>query len=233
MAPEADRFLEERIERYDGWIEKNEIDFPSRVIPVRESLDARQWVLPREQVLEILHGAEVIGLTGCICRSHYRRCDNPVDVCLLLNSAARKDIRKGRAREVSVSEAEAVLVHADKHGLVHLSFVMPGSELYALCSCCGCCCHDLQILKRYGRSDLVARSDFVAETDAAVCSGCGECVDRCQFGARRIGKDIVVYNPDQCYGCGLCVTTCPTAATILVMSLPVEKTITRGKGKDQ
>jgi NAD-dependent dihydropyrimidine dehydrogenase PreA subunit len=41
---------------------------------------------------------------------------------------------------------------------------------------------------------------------------CGECVERCHFGARRLDEGALAYDPEQCYGCGLCVTTCPAGA---------------------
>ncbi|SMC63029.1 hypothetical protein SAMN02746065_10629 [Desulfocicer vacuolatum DSM 3385] len=50
----ADPFLEKRIVNYDKWLSKGQISASSKVIPVSESLNAKQWVLPTEQVIEIL-----------------------------------------------------------------------------------------------------------------------------------------------------------------------------------
>jgi len=216
MKPEkSDQFLEKYLEKYDKWLNAGEISYASKVVPVRESVDAQQWIMPSEQALEILRNAETIALTNCICRSHYQRCDHPLDVCFLLDEIAVKYVEKQNAWHVSLEEAEAVLRNANKRGLVHLSFYMPGNKMYAFCSCCDCCCHDLQLMRRYGRSDIIARSEYVVTTDMETCSDCGECIDRCFFGARIWNEEKMDYNPEACYGCGLCITICPEEATEL------------------
>ncbi len=100
-----DDFLKERLLRYDQWLADGKISFSSKVVPVGESLQARQWVLPNEQVMNILRDAEAIALQKCICRVHYSRCDKPLEVCLTLNELAEKFVAKGSARYISLSEA--------------------------------------------------------------------------------------------------------------------------------
>ena len=210
MSDKNDTFLENRMARYDQWLDSGKVSFSSKVIPIHESVDTRQWVLPTDQVLDILQASDPIGLTECVCRSHYRRCDHPLDVCLVLNSVAAKEIEKNQARAITIDVAVKILKNANKRGLVHLSFYMPGPEIYALCSCCDCCCHDLQILKKYQRPDLVVRSDFIAVDDPEKCVQCGVCVQRCIFNARWIFRDKLMFDSRKCFGCGLCSTTCPT-----------------------
>jgi len=211
-ANSKDQFLEKYLEKYDKWLGADEIPFASRVVPVRESLEAKQWVMPREQALEILRSAETIALNDCVCRSHYKRCDHPLDVCFLIDELAVKRVEKQTARYIDLEKAEDVLRKANKRGLVHLTFYMPGNKIYAFCSCCDCCCHDLQLLKLYDRKDLIARSSYIAVTDIKVCSDCGECIDRCLFGARIWQEEKMHYNAELCYGCGLCITVCPEEA---------------------
>jgi len=219
MKPDVnDDFLKERLDKYDRWLTAKEIPYASKVVPVSESINTQKWVLSGRQALDQVLAADAVALTRCVCRSNYRRCDNPVEICFLLNSAAEKGLADGRARRVDRDEAEAVLQQADEKGLIHLSFVMPGDEIYAFCSCCACCCHDLQLLKVYHREHLVARSDYVAETAMDECTHCGICIDRCAFGARRWleeGEGEMVYDPNACYGCGLCVSSCSPEATTM------------------
>ncbi|MBU0494247.1 MAG: 4Fe-4S binding protein [Chloroflexi bacterium] len=210
-----DAWLEERLTRSDTWVREGKIPFSSRVIPVRESLTVQQWVLPTEQVVEFLRNARSFALNPCTCRSHYQRCDNPLEVCFLLNDAADRAVAEGAGWRVSLEEARWALQQAHERGLVHLTIYNPEQYVYAVCSCCSCCCHDLQLLREHGRHDLIARSEYVARTDLAACTHCGDCVARCVFGARVWEDECMRYDAGACYGCGLCVTTCPAGAIAL------------------
>jgi len=130
----------------------------------------------------------------------------------LLNETGEQAIEKGPARPVSLSETAEILRKADEYGLIHLSLYQPDNEIYALCNCCPCCCHDLQLMKVYDRRDLVVRSEYVAMTDAESCTDCGKCVERCIFDARTFNDGRMEFNPGSCLGCGLCVTVCPVSA---------------------
>lgn len=218
--PSGDEFLEKRIVRYDKWIRDGQISYSSKVVPVSESIEARQCIFPTERALEILGKARSIALQNCECRTHYKRCEKPLEVCFVLNGVADKYVEKGRARYATLKEAEDILKKANESGLVHLSLYMPDHEIFALCSCCPCCCHDLQILSQYDRKDLVVRSEYAATTDAAACTNCGACVERCSFEARIMNDGQMEYAPDKCLGCGLCATTCPAAAITMQRLTP-------------
>ena len=209
---QLDSFLEKRLTKYDQWMAKGQISFSSKVIPVSESLDAKQWVMPTEQVLRVLEAAESIALQDCECRTHYKRCEKPLEVCLLLNKVGDKAVAQGKARHISLDEAADVLKKANESGLVHMSLYMPDHEVFALCSCCSCCCHDLQIIKRTGRNDIMMRSEYVAVTDFDNCIHCGDCEERCLFNARSIQDTELKFDSEKCVGCGLCATTCQVEA---------------------
>jgi len=59
----------------------------------------------------------------------------------------------------------------------------------------------------------------MAEIDATLCTGCGECALRCRFDAIRVPSDgtDVAYEIDaiSCEGCGVCVDVCPAHASTL------------------
>jgi ferredoxin len=126
-------------------------------------------------------------------------------------------VTRGEARHVSLEEACEILRRANESGLVHLSLYMPDHRVYALCSCCPCCCHDLQIIRLYERQDLIVRSEYVAVTDFEVCTGCRACIGRCSFDARVERDGRMVYDQQACVGCGLCVTVCPVDATSMAV----------------
>ncbi len=121
-------------------------------------------------------------------------------------------MKRGKGRYITKDEALQVLGEADQRGLVHMAVHDPEQQIYATCSCCSCCCHEFRYLQTYGRRDLVARSDYAAQTSPDACTGCNECLDRCPFHARFKKGGVIVEDPDACYGCGLCVTICPSNA---------------------
>ncbi len=210
-----DRYLEKYVAKYARWMDADQIDFSSKVIPVGESIETRHWVIPGSQAIKLLENARSIALEDCGCRSHYRRCDGPLEVCFFLNDIADKRLAAGKARRIGLKEAEKVLSLANESGLVSMSLYRPNREIFALCHCCRCCCHDLQLLMKHGRKDLVAHADFIVATDGDKCSHCGVCIDRCVFDARTWHDDRVVFEPTACYGCGLCASTCPEGAIAL------------------
>lgn len=219
-----DTFLGTRVNKYDNWLSKGQISASSKVIPVGESFEAKQWVLPSEQALEILGNAESVAVQNCECRTHYKRCDKPLEVCFLLNKVGDKFVSMGKARHVSLAEMTDILKKANENGLVHLALYMPDHEIFALCSCCSCCCHELQIVKTTRRKELIVHSEYIANTDVEVCVHCGDCVEKCFFEARFFDVDQMIYSPEKCLGCGLCVTVCPVNATIMKLrNLTVDK----------
>jgi len=210
-----DEHLEGVLRRHEGWMREGKVPYPARVIPVGESLEAEQWVLPTERAVEVLRSARSFVLADCVCRTHYRRCGNPVETCFVLDGAAEAYLEEGKGREVSLDEAERVLREADRHGLVHLAVNSPDRHPWGLCSCCTCCCYHLQILKGFDRPEWIVRSEYRARTDLDRCVGCGTCADRCPFEARAIEDGELRFEEDRCYGCGLCVSTCPEEAITL------------------
>jgi len=211
-----DENLKGYINKYDKWLEQGLISSSSKVIPVTESLDNVKHIIPSQQALEILNQARLITLARCTCRQKYNHCDKPLEVCFVLNETGEKWIEKGLSRSIDLAEAQTILKQANRHGLVHLTLFKPDHEVFALCSCCSCCCHDLQLVLTYGKNYIMTRSDYLAKDDTDTCIHCSQCVDRCEFGARTREDTKMRYDPDRCYGCGLCITTCPENAICLI-----------------
>ena len=191
-------------------------------IPVNVKIEAEHHVLNMENVKQILSNARTISVMDCGCRLMYGHCDAPVNVCLDLNEFAELNIANGvlRARAITLDEALDVLEKTHEAGLVHMAyghgeFYEPG-VINSVCSCCSCCCGILSGVLRFGLFPHLLTSHATSVTDAPACTDCGECVDRCQFGAREIVDGSLSFNQDLCFGCGLCVSTCPTNAIILV-----------------
>lgn len=208
----GDQFLDGKMAQYDEWMRSGRIPHSAGVIPVGLAFSPEQWILPTQQAREILRNSRSFALRDCVCRSHYQRCSSPLSVCLSINDMADRFCASGVARRLTLSDADDILAVANQAGLVHLAVYNPDQYIWGLCSCCSCCCYQLQILFQYGRHDLVVHSDYIAVSDPDQCTGCGLCVERCLFSARSRGDDGIAFQPERCYGCGLCVTTCPERA---------------------
>jgi heterodisulfide reductase subunit A len=75
---------------------------------------------------------------------------------------------------------------------------------------------------RHLQADRVTSHAPVASVDEALCTGCGNCVESCPFGAITMDRqegvlDVCRIDPLVCKGCGNCAVACPVKA----ISLPV------------
>jgi Pyruvate/2-oxoacid:ferredoxin oxidoreductase delta subunit len=183
-----------------------------------------EWVLPYDDVRQLLLGADSFRLEDCVCRVQQeqldqRRCDFPIATCLWFArgepSAAQGTITR--------AEALAFLDHAEEIGLVHtVSNVMEGAGY--VCNCCGCCCGLLRGITEWGIEHSVAQANYFATIDADACSNCGTCVGRCQVRAISEADDGPVIDLARCIGCGLCVTGCGQDAVHLQLK-PQDKVV--------
>ncbi|MBE3120072.1 MAG: hypothetical protein IMZ50_15120 [Candidatus Atribacteria bacterium] len=211
----TDEHLLAILEKYDGWMREGKIPYTGKILPVREACRSQQRILPTQQAIQILRNARTFALAECTCRTHYQRCDHPLETCLLINDMADAWVEASKAQRISLEQTEEVLRKANVHGLVHQTAYNPEQYIWAVCSCCSYCCYRLQILRQFGRDDLVVRSDYVAVQEETRCNDCGLCVPRCIFSARQMVGGELVYQRERCFGCGLCVTAYPEEAISL------------------
>lgn len=193
------------------YMERSPERLPLRVVPVEERIADTREVLPYERVSGILRAARRIAVEHCPCRQRERKCDHPLEVCMSFDAVADYAIARGIGREITVSEAQAMLDMCEERGLVHQ--VDNTDRPTVLCNCCSCCCAFLVAINRYGQDHVVAGSRYRAEIDQDTCSQCGLCLQRCPFGAiaeADEGGYMVV--TARCFGCGLCASSCPVEA---------------------
>jgi electron transport complex protein RnfB len=186
-----------------------------RVIPVEEAVPFELEIFPYERAAELLEGARSWGVRDCICRVQQRLvgkgCEHPVENCLMFAPVEGAFDYSEVTRAITKEEALRTLREAEEAGLVHSTGNYRDRNSY-ICNCCTCCCGILRSVAEFGIPTAVAHSGFRAAVDADVCAGCGDCVERCQFGALAVPDDVCVVDHARCVGCGQCATVCPTGA---------------------
>jgi heterodisulfide reductase subunit A-like polyferredoxin len=71
-------------------------------------------------------------------------------------------------------------------------------------------------------ANVVARSAFINQVDEALCIGCEDCLDTCQFMALSLQEFVIHVDQMRCVGCGVCVANCQEDALGLVRRPPEE-----------
>jgi electron transport complex protein RnfB len=190
-----------------------------KVIPVEKSIPVEVQVFPYEQASALLNNAESFAVSKCICRVQKalvgEPCKYPVEVCLAFAPVEGVFEDGPNTRVVTREEALQILQEAGEAGLIHSSTNVREGHSY-ICNCCTCCCGIMRGISQLGIENAVAKSDFYVMVDPEACTGCGICLERCQFGARSLLDNVSHVDHNRCVGCGLCVMTCPSEAMTLV-----------------
>lgn len=174
-------------------------------------------ILPQENWKLIIEKAKRRIIAPCGCRVLWGTpggsCENhPLIRCFSCfdNDRGKYYIDKpGRLlREYSLQETLDVVYEAEKAGLVH----------WGVCYCCNHTCEKLFPLTRANKLNLTPPNRFQAFVNKDLCSGCQDCVDRCQFnaiemrkeaGSKKLKSFIIAEN---CKGCGICIVGCKQRA---------------------
>jgi electron transport complex protein RnfB len=159
-------------------------------------------------------------VANCICRQITRIMGGKCGVtdleesCLMIGpDQARRYVTMGIGRFITREEVFGILAKAQKDGLV----LQPenSQKPEAICCCCGDCCVYLARWKSFPRPADMFLSNYYVEADPKLCTGCGECIERCQMDARVLVDDVAAVNGDRCIGCGNCVDFCRSNANQL------------------
>jgi ferredoxin len=198
-----------------------------RIIPIEKNIPLNIEVMPYERASAFIENARSWGVMPCICRVQKRLigqgCKHSEDNCLVFSQKNNAFDSSNVIRAIGKEEALKILVEAGNEGLIHSTRNVQNGVTY-ICNCCTCSCGILRGLAEYGELNAVGRSDFYASVDGSVCSGCGTCIEHCQFKALKLQEDenICGVNRVRCYGCGLCVSSCPMGALSLIQKTSTE-----------
>ena len=202
--------------------EMNKTKIPQlRTIPIEREIGIERDVASYDDFRHYLETCgEPIVLNECICRKKNdiigKSCEKTDlrESCFSFRAAGMAYINRGLGRIITKEEALEIIEQAEREGLV----LQAGNSQrpISLCTCCGCCCNLLVNEKRFDAPAQFFGSNYFAQVDEELCSGCGVCEERCQMDAIDIIDDISNINLDRCIGCGVCVPTCPEDAIELV-----------------
>lgn len=199
-----------------------------RTIPIEKEIGIERNIADYDDFRHYLDNCgEPIVLNECICRKKNdiigKSCSKTDlrESCFSFRSAGMAYINRGLGRIISKEEALEIIEQAEREGLV----LQAGNSQrpISLCTCCGDCCNLLVNEKRLNAPAQYFGSNYFAQVDDDLCTGCGVCETRCQMDAVEIIDDVSNINLDRCIGCGVCVPTCPEETIELIEK--EEKTI--------
>jgi electron transport complex protein RnfB len=206
-----------------------------RVVPVEKSITVENYVATYDEMRGFVKNAEgQFGVINCVCKQgkdlidHACQTTDVRETCLMFPAMTASLTKSGTPfRLISKDETLRLLQQAEHEGLV----IQPSNskEPLFVCCCCGDCCGVLTMAKMFPKPAALFATNYHAEVDNQLCSGCGVCLKRCQMEAPTIVKKKSSINLDRCIGCGLCVSTCPSKAIKLLKN---EKTIVPPKNTD-
>jgi len=219
IEPELAKMVEEYFEEaFDKAMLENAQYF-LRTIPVNQSVEVTHQVATYDDAIEILKTKPSIVVTDCICRKRKKvlneGCGKTLEACFMFGSMGQYYLDKDMGREVSLEEATTILENCRDAGLVTQPATSQNPS--GMCNCCGDCCGVLKALNKHPKPAEMVFSNHLARVDSDECTGCEQCLERCQMTAIFMNDDeLAQVIPDRCIGCGLCVTTCPVEAIKLI-----------------
>ena len=224
------RYLEEDDSFFAANFKSGEQVSIMRTLPHEDAIMSSEYVevLDYEKATAIVEGTDKFSIGLCSCRHEklhveQKECDVPLDTCSTFGIFADYLIRRDLAKEASKTEMLENLARSKELGLV-LSADNVKKNVNFICHCCGCCCNVLLGINKFGYTNPMVTSSFIANIDEDTCTGCGKCVKACQINAIEM---ISLENPEKkkkqpkidkdfCLGCGVCAFKCETGSLKLV-----------------
>jgi electron transport complex protein RnfB len=191
-----------------------------RTIPIQKSITPKHHIGTYDEIRKIIETTvDPIVILECVCRKGAEKRGEPckqtsrTETCMVFRDAAKIIAESGKlGRKISKEEALDIMQKNQDDGLV----LQPTNSQTpdAICSCCGCCCGLLKLHKLIPNPVSHWATNFYAEVNPELCTGCGLCEERCQVGAMKLDDDkkATAVDMTRCLGCGLCVGACPEDA---------------------
>lgn len=199
-----------------------------RVIPIEETVRSEDHIefMDYEKASSLIENTNKFAIGICSCRNEKfhngaKECDAPLDNCSAFGIGADYLIRHNMGREVSKSEMIDNFARSRDLGLVFSADNAKRNPM-VVCQCCKCCCNYLAGANKFGFTNSVVTSNFIASVDEAKCTGCGKCVKVCPVNAVSLveannsPKKKARVDSDICVGCGVCAFKCSPGALVMI-----------------
>ncbi|MFW9827806.1 MAG: 4Fe-4S binding protein [Candidatus Thorarchaeota archaeon] len=192
-----------------------------RIVPVEESIEFEELSTNYDDIIALIESADdPIMVSNCICKQLKDIMKDPCkttdrrEVCMAFGVPAQLYIDQERGRPITKREAIEILRKNQEDGLV----IQPDNsqKLSFVCSCCSCCCESLSKVVSFPNPARVLITNYYANVDSELCTGCGTCVEICQMGSISLNDDVLHIEPIRCIGCGNCVIHCSSEAIKLL-----------------
>ncbi len=196
---------------------KANIPSQMRTIPIEQSILPEHHISTYDDAIKIIDNADgPILIFNCVCKQEMNLLGKPCnvtnipDTCMAFGNFAKGFIELGVGREVTKDEALERLQKYQELGLI----LQPNNSQDSafICACCGDCCQNLTLVKKFPRPADYFTTNFHAIVDSEACDGCNTCVERCQMEALSLINNISTVDYDRCIGCGNCIVTCESSA---------------------
>jgi ferredoxin len=182
-------------------------------------------VVPLEDVDRILAMACTITRVACGCKWAKGKKESRLCYGITMGPPAWYDLldmdffgsaELARFENLTCEEASTAIRAADQQGYIHSIWTFGTPFIGAICNCEKSYCLAMRSTLNL-KAPSMFRAEYVAAIDAAACSGCRACLDRCPFNAIEFNDRDNVYLIDRkkCYGCGICRSSCPIDAISL------------------
>ena len=176
---------------------------------------AFHYVCTRDQAKEIAGGFDRYWVMNCGCREERgSKCARSrMDLCLMFTEESGGSGGSGK-KEISRAELDGIFKEAEEKHLVSRPFRndKDRTKTEGICFCCDDCCW--YFVKP--TENICDKGNLFENTTMDECTHCGECVEVCYFGVRKMEDGELTLNRDECYGCGLCIDVCPTECIKMV-----------------
>lgn len=195
-----------------------------RILPAWRSVMNNPHLQPWEDWREIFKTKRRLSVRYCPCRKEVRAnkrpCDQYEEVCLKFDNWSDYDIESEQGREITLDEAIDIVDKAAKSGAVGEGTLT--KNIITMCNCAPTACVLFQSMMRAKIPYRVFfdKSRYRSKYDTEKCTGCGKCLNNCNFDAITMvklqgsKKMVVQRDPEKCFGCGCCYMICPEEGAI-------------------